>query len=106
MGLDGICQQRKASQSQEDLEKPEEHVASGWHCFTSVSVSLWLLANWKSGLFYEFSFFIDFFFLLIHFPSEWKTWAAVYGGDAWEEAQAAAGREESKKCLSQHSQQM
>ncbi|XP_005742477.1 uncharacterized protein mymx isoform X4 [Pundamilia nyererei] len=35
MGLDGICQQRKASQSQEDLEKPEEHVASGWHCFTS-----------------------------------------------------------------------
>ncbi|XP_042078820.1 spectrin beta chain, non-erythrocytic 5 isoform X6 [Haplochromis burtoni] len=35
MGLDGICQQRKASQSQEDLEKPEERVASGWHCFTS-----------------------------------------------------------------------
>ncbi|XP_030604636.1 uncharacterized protein mymx isoform X3 [Archocentrus centrarchus] len=32
MGLDGTCQQRKASQTQEDLE---ELVASGWRCFTS-----------------------------------------------------------------------
>ncbi|XP_054874518.1 spectrin beta chain, non-erythrocytic 1 isoform X7 [Amphiprion ocellaris] len=34
MGLDGACQQRKASQSLEDMERPEELVATGGRCFT------------------------------------------------------------------------
>lgn len=55
MGLDGICQQRKASQSQEDLEKPEEHVASGWHCFTSVSVTAVCNGNLGSSMSFLFS---------------------------------------------------
>ncbi|XP_044070794.1 spectrin beta chain, non-erythrocytic 1 isoform X6 [Siniperca chuatsi] len=34
MGLDGICQQRKASQSLDNMEKQEESMATGGHCST------------------------------------------------------------------------
>uniref|UniRef100_A0A3Q1G9E3 Uncharacterized LOC110949300 n=1 Tax=Acanthochromis polyacanthus TaxID=80966 RepID=A0A3Q1G9E3_9TELE len=34
MGLDGACEQRKASQSLADMERPEELVATGGRCFT------------------------------------------------------------------------
>ncbi|KAL7383084.1 hypothetical protein ABVT39_004657 [Epinephelus coioides] len=34
MGLDGICQQREASHSLDNMEKQEESVATGGHCIT------------------------------------------------------------------------
>lgn len=36
MDLNGACQQRKASQSWDDMEKQEELMATGGRCFTLV----------------------------------------------------------------------
>lgn len=36
MDLDGTCQQRKALQSLEDMEKQEDLMATGGRCFTLV----------------------------------------------------------------------
>lgn len=39
MGLDGVCQQRKASQSLDNMEEQEESVATGGRCITLVRVT-------------------------------------------------------------------
>lgn len=51
MGLDGVCQQRKASQGLDNMEKQEESMATGGQCSTLVGVtamckSLCLLEIW------------------------------------------------------------
>lgn len=40
MGLDGVCQQRKASLSLDNMEKQEESMATGGRCITLVRVNL------------------------------------------------------------------
>ena len=39
MGVDGVCEQRKASHSLDNMEMQEESVATGGRCVTLVRVS-------------------------------------------------------------------
>ena len=90
MDLDGACQHRKSSQSLEDMEKQEQLMATGGRCFTLVR--LWCNVG---GLFVS-KIFLPEWLTTVFVHIEREAGPAVDGGNAGEEAQAAAGRKESK----------
>lgn len=45
MGLEGVCLQRKASQSLDDMEKQEGSVATGGRCIALVRVAAITITN-------------------------------------------------------------
>jgi len=106
-GSDGVCRQRKASQSLNNMEVQEECVATRGRCVTLVRVTAMCEAlfvpfffSFKCSFSDELQRGVFLFVLTLVFTStlsEWKARAAIYGWNAGEEAQAAAGREESKK---------